>query len=186
MKQFVKIAVLLAVVAAVLFGVYHQMRAQGEGPKSIVAAAAPLAEDQTSLIATPGIRHTLLATYINQSPVGVFGTETGTVFQPVDNLTSIECPRPTGCTLEVIQNIQVGGSTDVGNSWATILYVDGSVVSQGSTSLGDTLPDGNYSSATYIQSVPITQGTHTVRSWVVSAYGLTYGWYNFTYEVFTR
>ena len=183
MKQLVKIGV-LPVVAVVLFGVRHHLRAQGEGPKSIVAAAAPLAEDQTSLIATPGIRHTLVATYINQAPVGVFGTETGTVFQPVDNLTSIECPLATGCTLEVIQNMQVGGTDAVGNAWATILFVGGRIASQGSTSLGDTLPDGNYSSATYIQSVPLTHGTHTVRSLVVSAYGLKYGWYNFTYEVF--
>jgi len=184
MKQFVKIGALSLVVAVVLFGVYHQMRAQGEGPKSIVAAATPLAEDQTSLTATPGIRHTLLATYINQAPVGVFGTETGTVFQPVDNLTSIQCPVPTACTLEVLQNMQVGGTVAVGNSWATILIVDGTIVSQGSTSLGDTLPDGDYSSATYIQSVPLTRGTHTVQSAVVSLYGLNYGWYNFTYEVF--
>jgi hypothetical protein len=38
MKQFVKIGVLSVVVAVVLFGVYHHLRAQGEGPKSIVAA----------------------------------------------------------------------------------------------------------------------------------------------------
>jgi hypothetical protein len=80
--------------------------------------------------------------------------------------------------------MQVGGTDAVGNSWGTILNVDGSIVSQGSTSLGDTLPDGNYSSGTYIQSVPLTHGTHTVQSWVVSAYGLNYGWYNFTYKVF--
>jgi hypothetical protein len=171
--------------AVVLFAAFCHLRAQEEKrPSTATSLASAQVEPQTSELAVAGVPHRLLATYVNHGNLDG-ELQSGTVFLPLDSLTSIKCPNPTGCTLEVEQNVEVGGVTYADNGWVAFPLLDGGVPGASYIfSAGNTLTDGNNSVGTCDSTFSMTYGTHTVRTLVASTYGVRVYAYNINYRVY--
>lgn len=184
MKRLVKLGVASLAAAVVLFAAYHHVRAQEKRPNNLMSAAPANVEAQTSEAAVAGIPHSLLATYINSGNLDG-ESEAGTEFLALDSLTSIRCPNHAGCTLEVEENVELGGSTAAGNGFNIFPLIDGAPPGASYiTSAGQTLPDGGLAVTTCVSTYSITYGTHTIQTSVVSTYGMNVGHYNNSYRVY--
>ena len=182
MKRLVRIGIVSMAAAVVLFAAFHYMRAQGEGPSSVVKAPHALSAPLTVGPPSKPVSHDLQTTYFTQG-LCVDIPETAGEFVAVDNPTTFKCWFPKGCTLEIEQSMQVGGVTHVSNAWGPVVQLDG-VYLQYSPLVGETPTDGYYVLGTSNQSILVTRGTHTVQSFVSSWYGLHVYNYHINYRVY--
>ena len=112
----------------------------------------------------------------------------GAGFQPIDALTTINCPSTTGtstCTIEADQHLQVSGSTTA-NRWAICTQVDGAFMAEPLCPfLGDVPSNGSFTSGSFAQSkTGVSVGNHTVQSFLFTDNGGNRNIYEIVYRVY--
>lgn len=182
MKRLLRIGMVFLGAAVLLFAASRIIRAQGKWPGSSgpKASVAP----QTTTDPRPMI---LFSTYVTQAYYAFEGPyETGDETVPVDSPTTIKCPDPRGCTLEIEPSIDVGGVDSEGNWWGPFISVDGGPFLPYAPPVGETPTDDSYILNTSKQSTTVTCGPHTVQTYVYSFYGLYIWSYYNTYRVYVH
>jgi hypothetical protein len=109
-------------------------------------------------------------------------------FQPIDALTTVNCPSTSttsACTIEAEQHVQVNGST-AGNNWAICTQVDGQYMAAPACPFLGAIPsDGSYTTGTFAQSkTGVSVGNHTVRTFLYTTNGATRDIYEITYRLY--
>ena len=175
MKRLLRIGIVSLAAAVMLPAAFHFMRAQGEVPSDSEANHA-LVDPSGTFVA-----HTLLGTYFTQGCPETIYPGPAHNWHGFDNPTTFRCWRP--CTLEVEETVNVGNMTVASNYWALGGRVDGSGLPNWSWT-GTVPSDESWVQGAFNQSIPLTPGSHTVQSFIMSTDGVQLGVYHVNYRIY--
>jgi len=114
-------------------------------------------------------------------------TVVGSGFRQLDDGTTITCPGPRSCLIEVDEWIQIG-SNATDNRWEIAAAVDGTLVDTPNPPIqGYTHIAGQYfyGTGSFVQFAVVSPGTHAVQTYVYSDAGLTKSIWSLIYKVST-
>jgi hypothetical protein len=147
--------------------------------------ASPLPEIARNRQTPPSaaVAHTVKSVYETWNE-NIFSNLPAGTYTPIDALTKIKCGPAAGCTVIAEINAQVLALAD-GTQWAVCTQVDGNYANNGCYSQGTTNIADGYKKGNDRENWQITQGAHTVQTFIYTTNAMTLSAYQNDYVVVT-
>jgi hypothetical protein len=174
----------LAMATAAMIGLASTVGYSATSTKATSPAPMPLTEAPTrqAVAGSPIVPVLVTTSYSVSSKLVAVGPG----FQPMDSAKTLTCPTGKGvCRIEADQAVQVTGGVGGFNRWAVCTQVDGIFMNRPSCPfLGLINPSSFQSAAFSQQQSAVSEGDHTVRTFIYTDTGAQLGNYSIQYHIY--